>query len=64
MNLIVYMFSDAFLVFEQIERIGEPIELNHAEVSCADFGLIVILSMTTVERADEVCMAACHHNAE
>jgi hypothetical protein len=25
---------------------------------------IVILSMTTVERADEVCMAACHHNAE
>ncbi len=43
MNLIVYMFSDALLVFEQIERIGEPIELNHAEVSCAGFGLIILL---------------------
>jgi hypothetical protein len=52
MNLIVYMFSDAFLVFEKIERIGELIELNHAEVSCADCGLIVILSTTTMERAD------------
>lgn len=37
MNLIVYMFNDAFLVFEQIERIGEPIELNHAEVLMCRF---------------------------